>query len=687
MRELVDSFFEERTLVNHHIASYNHFIEHRLQSIIDHVYIGEGEPVGGMIQTDIEGLKIKLGKLRIEIPKIREADGSIYEIYPVDCRLRDLSYSGSLILDFQIIEDGGEKSIEEIEIGRLPIMIGAGIYNLKRENIEKEFKRDGELRKRLSHNKKFEKLLEKGKNENILIKKDEYEDILRTFGEDPLDPGGYFIIDGNERVLISLEDLAPNRVLVNKEKKYSSITESAKVFSEHEGYRALITIEKKSDGTMVASLPTMSGKISAIVLLKALGLESDEEIMNNIVSDPIMKRFILACIEDCTVNYNVLTTEDAIKYVGKRIAGGQAKEYRLSRTDQLLDRYVLPHLGTTGDKRLKKAIFLARMCQSILELSIGLRKEDDRDNYANKRLRLSGDLMEDIFRIAFTNLLKDLKYEVERAHSRRRQLKISVCIKPELLTQKINRALATGNWAGERTGVSQMLDRNSNMSAIGHLRRIMSPLVRTQPHFEARDLHPTHWGRLCPNETPEGPNCGLIKNLALCVEISEGMNENIVVQPLKAVGLKEVKKDAIGSRVYLNGDLIGLHEDPEGLVQKLRNLRRKQNGIFGEVNVKLDPISSDVVINCDSGRVRRPLIVLENGKHAFTKQNLEKIRHGKIRWSEIIKNGWVEYLDAEEEENSFIALSKEKINGEHTHLELDSMAILSRLFNDTISRI
>ena len=66
---------------------------------------------------------------------------------------------------------------------------------------------------------------------------------------------------------------------------------------------------------------------------------------------------------------------------------------------------------------------------------------------------------------------------------------------------------------------------------VSHLRRVVSPLSKTQPHFEARDLHPTHWGKLCPNETPEGQSCGLQKNLAIGCLISSketsGLEKNL----------------------------------------------------------------------------------------------------------------------------------------------------------------
>ena len=156
----------------------------------------------------------------------------------------------------------------------------------------------------------------------------------------------------------------------------------------------------------------------------------------------------------------------------------------------ILDRSLLPHLGDRQEDRLKKAIFLGRIARTVLELSLDKREPDDKDHYANKRLKLSGNLMEDLFRVAFTNLMKDLKYQLERNFSRKKEFKISSAIRPDLLSQRLLHALATGNWVGGRVGVSQLLDRTCNMSTLSHLRRITSPLTRSQPHFEAETFIP-----------------------------------------------------------------------------------------------------------------------------------------------------------------------------------------------------
>ena len=650
MRELVDAFYKNRSIVNHQIASYNDFLEHRLQNIVDNAIIGQEEEMEkGFIYPEIEGYKIKFGKVSIGKPAVKEADGTIRELTPMEARLRDLTYEAPLTLEFIPVKDGVEYEPEEVRIGELPIMIKSRACNLARHAMEE--RKDHEL------------------------SDEEYKKESQKMQEDPLDPGGYFISNGTERVLITVEDLAPNRVLVEKTNRYGRSIEVAKVFSQREGYRALTVVEKKKDGMLMVSLPTTYGQIPLMILLRSLGMENDEEIVDVISVDPKMEPYVLANIEECANEYGITTKEEAIAYLGKRFAGGQAKEYRVRRVEALMDKNLLPHLGNEPEDRFTKAIFMARMGMAVLELALDKREEDDKDHYANKRLKLAGDLMEDLFRVAFTALCKDLKYQIERIHAKGKEIKISSSLRSDVLSQRIHHALATGNWVGGRAGISQLLDRTSNLAVLSHLRRVTSPLTRSQPHFEARDLHSTQWGRLCPNETPEGPNCGLVKNLALTVEISEGFREEEVESILKDLGIKEITKKSTGTRVYLNGDLIGMHANGKELVQKLREKRRK-GLLSSEVNIAYYEEENDVIVNCDCGRLRRPLAVVEKGKLLISRKDLDDLKEGKRKWIDLTNEGIVEYIDAEEEENTLIALKEKDITPDHTHMELDPMCIL-----------
>jgi len=671
VRELVELFFDEKTIVNHHIASYNDFIptydnpHSRMQRIVDNVRVGFEDAERGMIKLDVEDkvVKIKTGQVRVGYPIIKEANGASHKCTPMECRLRNVNYSAPIYLDFVVAVDGVEDEPETVRIGYLPIMVKSKLCNLHRDNI----------------------------TEKDDLPNEEYVQALIHEGEDPCDLGGYFISGGTERSLVSLEDLAPNQVMVESEEKNSREVEVAKVYSQKEGFRALTKVEKNKSGILMVSIPTVSGTVPVIVLMKALGMESDKNIYDAIVSDPSMENIVKANIEECVLGkktkkktMGISTTDDALLFLERQFASGQAKEYRAKKVNSILDRAFLPHLGDQLEDRLKKAIFLGRIARSVLERAIGVRKDDDKDHYANKRVKLSGDLMENLFRVGFTSLIKDLKYQLERAYVRNKELRISSAIRPDVLTQKINHALATGNWVGGRNGVSQLLDRTSNMSTLSHLRRVVSPLTRTQPHFEARDLHPTQWGRLCPNETPEGQNCGLVKNLALLVDISEGIDHKDFYNDETKTGIfidLDVKPVERGqhikgkARVYLNGDLIGLHDEPIELVKELK-ARRRQGLLSHEINISFDYDMNEVIVNCDPGRIRRPLIIVESGATNYTKAVKEKALLGELDWSDLLKNGVVEYVDAQEEENALIAVYEKDISDEHTHLEIDPMLIL-----------
>jgi len=665
MQDLVETFFSNRSIVNHHIASFNDFLpthdnpNSRMQKIIDSIRIGDVENERGIIRLDLDKLEddvidIRLGRITVGTPIVKEANGSNHTLTPMEARLRNLTYKAQINLEFIIVENGIDREPETVHIGSLPIMIKSKKCTIHRDNIKSERE----------------------------LSDDQYNDKLREFQEDPLDPGGYFIVSGTERVLISLEDLAPNRVMVEYNEVYGRKVEVAKVFSQYEGYRALTYIELKKDSMLIATLPAASGQIPLVILMKALGMENEQEIHESIVSDERMSSIVLANIEDSVKTHEVRTCEDAINSLEKKFATGQAKEYREKKVESIIDRSLLPHLGDHKNDRLKKAIFLGRVARTVLELHLGLRTQEDKDHYANKRLKLSGDLMENLFRVAFTNLCKDLKYQLERLLSRKRNLKIGSAIRPDVLSQRLLHALATGNWVGGRVGVSQLLDRTCNMSTLSHLRRVTSPLTRSQPHFEARDLHPTQWGRLCPNETPEGQNCGLVKNLALIIDISEGYDEKKIVDYLLEVGVKPIEREAVSeARVYVNGNLIGVHEHPEHLVEEIRTRRRQ--GLLCipseksyEINIRWNTNVNDVIINCDEGRVRRPLLVVKKGKSLLTEKHRESLKEGKITYENLIQEGVVEWIDAEEEEDTFICVYESDLVPEHTHMEIDPMVIL-----------
>ena len=656
MKEIVESYFEQRSLVNHQLASYNDCIPSsdgkmsRMERIVRNIRIGTDEPVedndGGIIKLDVldKEIVIRMKNIHLGRPTIKEANGAEHPATPMECRLRKLTYFSPVYLDFQIIdEDEPTPLIEErVHIGNLPIMVRSAQCNLHANHISHLC---GDADRKLSPHTSTEDA-------------DRLKQLLRRAGEDPLDPGGYFIINGTERVLISMEDLAPNRVTVEKNKKYAHETEVAKIFSQKDGVRKPLNIEKRRDGMLMVKIPSAgTTPIPVVLLMRALGMENDKEIFAAIAGPVEAMKYTVANINDVKDNdeYGVESTEEALQWLEKKFAAGQQKEYREARIQNLLDKELLPHLGSSEDNREKKAIFLGRIVRQVLEMAITNRDPNDKDHYANKRVRLAGDLMEDLYRVSMQQLARDLKYQLERHHNRKRELRINACLRPDVLTQKIMHALATGNWVGGRSGVSQLLDRTTYLAALSHMRRVTSPLVRSQPHFEARDLHPTHWGRLCPNETPEGQNCGLVKNAAQMIDVSEEVPEADVKELLREAGVDSSPAGwAEGSRIHVNGDIFGLHKNPTKLVNQFKR-RRRQGRIRSEVSIRHDSENRDVFINTDRGRILRPLLVLEDGDMKLSKESLENIRSGEWTFNDLVSNGVVEWVDAEEEEDLLVA--------------------------------
>jgi len=638
---LLKSFFKEKGLVRQHLDSFNEFIDHGLQEVIDEV---------GEIPIEIpeSPYKVKLGQIWIIDPQTRitgpyaiEVDGTKHEFYPLEARLRNLTYAAPIALEMTPVIDGREQDTELVYVGNIPVMLKSKLCFLSQLSREE----------------------------------------LIACGEDPDDPGGYFVVNGSERVIVAMEDLAPNRIIVDLDEKGATPIYQDKIFSTTVGFRARIELKIKSDGALYVSIPGVPTEIPFVVLMRALGLESDKELAEAVSLGKEIQSQLESSFEKAL---GVDNAKDAILFIGNRVAHGQVEEYRTQKAETAIDKNFLPHIGRTTQNRKEKAMFLGEMACRVIELKMGRRQTDDKDHFKNKRLRLAGPLLADLFRVAFRNLTRDIKYQLERIGVKGPIITVSAAVRPGIVTERFQHSLATGNWGKGRVGVTQLLDRTNHISTLSHLRRLQSPLSRSQPNFEARDLHATHWGRLCPSETPEGSNCGLVKNLALSACICVGVNPEKIKQTLFSMGVVPVQESnetmkISGAKVFVDGNIIGYSNSAEELSKEFRDMRRRGE-ISTEVNMayfsKAQGEREEVYVNCDEGRVRRPLIIVENGAPKLQQEYVEKITSGEWSWEDLVKSGLVEYLDAEEEENAYVALTPEQVTKEHTHLEIATYTIL-----------
>ena len=369
MWALINDILRREGVARQHLNSYNEFMERGLQSIIDEV--GEIE-----IETAEYPYKIKLGKIKLQQPRIMELDGSITHVAPVEARLRNLTYASPVMLECSIVEDGKILESRFIHVGDMPVMAKSNACIL--------------------HNLVEPKLIE--------------------LGEDPRDPGGYFVINGSERVVVGLEDLSYNKIIVDVEETTGALLYKAKVYSSIVGYRAKLELIMRPDGSVVAKIPGSPVDIPLITLVRALGLESDKDIANAVSLNEVIQDELEPSFEK---SGEITTSRDSIVYISKRIAPGMLEEFQIKRAETLLDWGLLPHLGKNPDNRHEKALFLGEAASKLIELKLGWIDTDDKDHYGNKVIKFAGQMLADLFRTAFRNLIRDMKYQLERSGQKR----------------------------------------------------------------------------------------------------------------------------------------------------------------------------------------------------------------------------------------------------------------------------
>ena len=608
---IVKRYLEKHSLVESNITSFNEFIGQRMQEIVDEI--------SENITSD--EFEISLGKIKMGRPEVIESDGSSSLIMPFEARIRNLTYSAPITLELTV-KRGDQVDSEIVEIGKIPIMVGSNICNT-----------DGMSK----------------------------EELIENYS-DPLDPGGYFIIKGNERVMIMAEDLAENQPFIEID---SSGNLMLRLFSLKGTYRIPVVISENKEGLFGVSFSRFRD-LPVIVILKALGLTKESDIAKYIGKETD------SVIVNLYEFVDLATKEDAMLHVAEQTNLQGTKKEILERVKQRIDSYLFPHIGQKKEDRIKKAVTLCKLVKQFLIAKANPALMTDKDHYANKRVRLSGDLLATLFRVNLGILIRDIQYSLQKTSKRKKFFSLKIIAKSTLFSHRVESAIATGSWTGERSGITQNMDKTNYLAIISQLQRVSSMLPSDQENFLARTLHPTHYGRFCPIETPEGTEIGLRKNLAILSKVSTRVNldENKFLKELESEGLN--REGIEGKDVSFNGKFIGSTNQPEDFVRKIREKRR--NGELPvQISIRNDYNFESVLISTEPGRVLRPLIIVEDGNPKLKNEHMVQLEQEELSWNDLIKQGVIEYLDASEEENSLVALYKEEITPEHTHLEVDPM--------------
>jgi len=610
---LVKEFLKNHSLVESNIRSFNDFIENKMQEIVTE--LSDNIPN--------EDFEIKLGKIRVGKPNMIESDGSSRPITPAEIRLRKLTYSAPVWMEMTI-NYAGQMETEEVQLGRIPIMMKSGNCNLT------------------------------GMSE---------EELIQNY-IDPKDHGGYFLINGNERVMVMVEDLASNQTFVEWQKIKKRLM--LRLFSQRGAYKIPVAVVESPEGIVEVSFSRFRD-IPAIVLLKALGLSSDADIV----------KLIGKQTDSLIVNFyeyaDIANVNDALMWIAEKSSLQGTNKEMLDRVKQRMDSYFLPHIGLDKAARLEKAKTLCKFIKQFYIAKDNMSTSmTDKDHYANKRVRLSGDLLADLFRVNMNILLREVQHTLQKTVKRRKFFSIKTIAKSTLFTHRIESAIATGSWIGERSGVTQNMDKNNSFAIMSQLQRVTSILPGEQENFAARTVHPTHYGRFCPIETPEGTEIGLRKNLALLARISTRttMAHDDVLKTLKDKGMSEEGE----LDVFYNGRFVGAVDDSNNFVKEIQEARRTGN-LPIEISIRFNKSLNSIFINSEIGRVLRPLIIVDKGISRLKQEHLELVKEGNLTWENLFERGILEYLDAAEEDDCYVCLEEKNLTEEHTHLEIDDMDI------------
>lgn len=591
---------------------------------------------------------------RADEPQTDEA-GFTYEstVTPNECRLRDMTYAAPILVDFEYVR-GRQRVIRRgVNIGRMPVMLRS--------------------------------------SKCVLYNKTPAE--MHRLNECPLDPGGYFIVNGTEKVILVQEQLSKNRVIVETDPKKEIVQASVTSSSNERKSKSYIILKKDK---LYLKHNVLSEDIPLVILLKAMGIHSDKEMLLLVAGvDKVYQEDFAVNFEEA-IKLGIFTQQQALEWIGARIKINRKQTaYRRTHVQEAIEAIssvIISHVDVKDMDFRPKAVYIAHMARRVLMAKHDPSMVDDRDYLGNKRLELAGQLLALLFEDLFKKFCFDIRMNIDKVLNKRVRAEAFdawsiVSMHGNHITQGMNRAISTGNWSlkrfrMERAGVTHVLSRLSYISALGMMTRISSQFEKTRKVSGPRALQPSQFGMLCPSDTPEGEACGLVKNLALMTHITTNDEEEPIRKLVFVLGAEDINtlggREIYGPGAYIiaiNGTPIALTRRPKHFLNSFRRLRR-MGRISEFVSVYINHHHATVHIATDDGRICRPLIIVENGKPRVKAHHLAKLRDGTMEFDDFLAQGLVEYLDVNEENDSNIAMYENEINDTTTHLEIEPFTIL-----------
>ena len=698
---IIGSYFEGKhldQLVRHQIESYNDMVNVQLKRTVDMfnpVKIASDQDYDKTTHRHRLEVEVNFTNLYLSRPQIHENTGATKILFPQEARLRNFTYASMMTVDMNvkyIVRGSGSDSADQqitthhkvfpkIQIGKMPIMLKSCICVLTQN-------------KHLDHN---------------------------ITGECPYDAGGYFIINGSEKTVLGQERAAENKVLCynvsknNNKWRYVAEIKSipdSKCISPKQINMMVVAKQNGFGHPLVIQIPRMKQPIPLFVVFRALGVLSDQEICEYIVynitgaatdskDDGKISAKLLESLQASIIDANgIMTQEDAVRYFTSQVIftpinmdkeSGAIKKREFAH--EVLQNDLFPHCST-GKQRI---FFLGHMAHKLLCAFFEINKQDDRDSYLNKRVDLTGALLNNLFRNYFNKLVKDMSKQVVREINtgswRSTEDYLSIIndtnmykiIKSTTIENGLKRALSTGDFGiksmtSNKVGVAQVLNRLTYSSSLSHLRRLNTPIDKSGKLIPPRKLHNTSWGFLCPAETPEGGSIGVVKNISYLSHVTIHSNPASLhayideyVERLETLKPRDTYRQV---KVFVNGTWIGITRDPQRLYHEFK--LKKLRGIINiYTSVVFDYPNAEIRICNDAGRMMRPLLLVNQDTNELfiTRDIIKRIEAHEIGWDDLLthmsasdvvaadtsddttrSHGVIEYIDPDEQAFSMIAM-------------------------------
>ncbi|SCV05747.1 LANO_0H14290g1_1 [Lachancea nothofagi CBS 11611] len=635
---LLPAFLKVKGLVKQHLDSFNYYVDVDLKKIIK---------ANQLILSDVDP-EFYLKYVDIRVGHKSSSSSKDYIVPPHECRLRDMTYSAPVYVDIEYTRGRNIIMHRDVEIGRMPIML--------RSN----------------------KCVLNGASESAMAK----------INECPLDPGGYFIVNGTEKVILIQEQLSKNRIIVEADEK-KAIVQASVTSSTHERKSKTYVITKNEK--IYLKHNSIAEEVPIVLVLKACGVVSDLEIMQLVCGNDSSYQDIFAINFEEVAKMKIYTQQQALEYIGAKVKTVRRQKLTILQEGiEAIATTVIAHLTVEALDFREKALYIAVMTRRVVMAIQNPKMVDDRDYVGNKRLELAGQLMSLLFEDLFKKFNNDFKANIDKVLKKPNRAMeydalLSINVHSNNITSGLNRAISTGNWSlkrfkMERAGVTHVLSRLSYISALGMMTRISSQFEKSRKVSGPRALQPSQFGMLCTSDTPEGEACGLVKNLALMTHITTDDEEDPIRKLCYLLGVEDItvvdsESLHLNYCVYLNGTIVGVIRFPTKFVSHFRNLRRSGK-VSDFISIYANSHQKAVHIATDGGRVCRPLIIVSGGSNTVKADHLRALLKGKLQFDDFLRLGLVEYLDVNEENDSFIALYEKDIESRTTHLEIEPFTVL-----------